>query len=157
MSLKLPPVVPLKHRVYNHPRPQVGQRRYMTICIGAIAERDKAIIMVADRALTLGVVQATNSGQGKIFHLGPQWYALVSGDITFARSVINTIRSLILEDQSICDSEVSMQSCLEKSYQECRKAAIEDSILKPQLLTSDLLTARPKSLLPLNDAHYRLA
>jgi len=110
--------------------------------------------MVADRALSLGSVQATNSGQGKIFKLCPKWYALLAGHVTFAEKFIQSVQGTVQHTPAIRDSIVSMRTCLEDSYRQCRQREIENQILFPQLMTADLLTARPASLLPLPNGHY---
>jgi 20S proteasome alpha/beta subunit len=126
----------------------------VTICIGAIAERDKAIVMVADRALTIGALQATNSGPGKIFHLGTSWYALVSGDLSFAEGIIKAARKELISNPALCDSEVEVSALLERLYKQKRDEAVEAKILRPQLLTIPLYISRPTKMHPLDKTQH---
>lgn len=99
-------------------------------------------------------MQATNSGQGKIYHLATSWYALVSGDISFANNLILLARKELAADPSLYNSTLSLKSYLETLYQKCRDEAIEQQVLKPDLLTIPLFAARPSTLLPLDKTHY---
>jgi hypothetical protein len=144
---------PVKHRRYNHGY-GIFWGRLVTICIGAIAERDSAIVMVADRALSVGSLQTTATGPGKIYRLASSWYVLVAGDVSFAEGIIVRARQQLSSDASLCGSVLQVQSCLEGLYRQQRDEAIESQILRPQLLTIPLYRSRPSTLHPLDKAHY---
>lgn len=110
--------------------------------------------MVADRALSLGSLQATSTGAGKIYNIGRSWYALISGNVSFAECIIGPVRQQLSSDPALCDGVTLVQSCIEAIYREKRDEAIESEILRPQLLTIPLFRSRPAALQPLDKAHY---
>src|SRR5277367_1962340 len=67
----------------------------MTVCISAIAAKSKAIVCIADRALTYkgwGADTETDSGITKIIDLPGNWCAMFSGDsLTFPKRVLDRI------------------------------------------------------------------
>lgn len=127
-------------------------RRFMTICIAALAERSKAIVMVADKAITYGSaapMQAETTAR-KIVPVGDSgWYTLMAGDTTFAGDVIEKGKNLIAAHAGIQDSVSGMMRCMKEAYQRCKETEIEGTILRPNLLTKTLIIARPATLLPL--------
>ncbi len=125
----------------------------MTVCVAAFAEDSKAIVLVADKAVTYGGPRPIQSDVQlkKILPIGDcGWQALVSGDPTFAVATINRAAALI-QDSGSCEA---MMGCLKTGYQESREVAIVDQILKPNLLTKELYIARPHALLPLPDSYF---
>jgi 20S proteasome alpha/beta subunit len=129
-------------------------RRFMTVCIGTIAQNGQAIVMLADKAATVSTMQADTNVR-KILPIGTSgWYALTAGDPTFAEDVIERARSKIEGNQSIAASLPSMMTCVKEAYKECRENQLVDEILTPNLLDRTLVVARPAKLLPLQTSHY---
>jgi 20S proteasome alpha/beta subunit len=130
----------------------------MTVCIGTIAWGEKAIIMVADKAVTIrgpGQSMQADTSVRKIMPIGDSgWYALWSGSPTFAVDIVSRISQSLKKDRSRADSWQSMMDCAKRAYQECREVSVVDNVLTPHLLTKELLVARPATLLPLERDHY---
>ncbi|MGO9210789.1 MAG: hypothetical protein ACLPXM_06510 [Terriglobales bacterium] len=130
----------------------------MTVCVGTIAAKSKAIVMVADKALTYragGPAMQFDTGIRKILPIGQSgWYVLVAGDPSFAGDVIEQAKSALARDPTLRASVAGMMNCMKEAYQKCRETAVVDHILSPNLLNKQLLVARPNKLLPLPDDHY---
>jgi 20S proteasome alpha/beta subunit len=123
----------------------------MTVCVGAIAEKSKAIVMVADKSVTYsgGTPMESDTSVRKIVPIGTSgWYALIAGDSTFALDVVYECEQILFSN-GVPSSGSEMMRHVKAAYQQCRETDISDRILKPRLLTKDLYTSRPSSLLPL--------
>lgn len=130
----------------------------MTVCIGTIAWREKAIIMVADKALTVrgsGLSMQAETGVKKIMPISTSgWYVMWAGTATFATDVVSRVALALKQYPSEADSWQSMMDRVKEAYQQCRELSVVENILTPHLLTKDLLVARPATLLPLEKDHY---
>lgn len=130
------------------------RRRFMTVCVAAMAEKGKAIVMVADKAATVGPMQADTRIK-KILPIGKSgWYALLAGDPTFGMDVIARAASKTDTEPSCAESFPAMMACIKEVYQQCRETHLVDTLLTPNLLTKELVVARPANLLPLEPRHY---
>jgi hypothetical protein len=124
----------------------------MTVCIGAIAEDSRAIVMVADKTVAYngGLPIESDTNVHKIVPIGSSgWYALMAGSSTFAMDVVNQCVQIMFSRSGPPASGEEMMRIVRQAYQECRESEIVDGILKPRLLTKDLYISRSSKLLPL--------
>jgi hypothetical protein len=133
----------------------------VTVCIAAIAENNKVIVVLADRMISAmrsgQTVQKAESGVRKIRELIDGWAALISGPSDFGEKVAfdtqrkyigarkpssppqptNTLMSLALAlsgPHRPLPPPV-MAECAKSAYQAARRTLVIDEILRPQLLT----------------------
>ncbi len=123
----------------------------MTVCIAAIAAKSRAIVCIADRALTFAGFAAsaqTDSGVTKIVDIpGTNWCAMFSGDdLTFPERVLGLVASEISKEKKIQCDRPRMESAVKKAFDAQWKTEVEDHILKPKLLSMESLTAEPKDV-----------
>jgi hypothetical protein len=128
----------------------------MTVCIAAIAAKSKAIICIADRALTFAGVGAnaeSDSGVTKIMDIpGTRWCAMFSGDdLSFPERVLGLVASdmATLGKHDICDRH-RMESSVRKAFEICWNLEVEEHVLKPNLLSISSFTERSVNLQPLD-------
>jgi hypothetical protein len=121
----------------------------MTVCIAAIAAKSKAIVCIADRALTFAGVSAsaqTDSGVTKIVDIpGTHWCAMFSGDdLTFPERVLGLVANdLVKGKPNQCD-RAKIEAVVKTAFETCWNREVEDEVLKPKILSIASLTADPK-------------
>jgi hypothetical protein len=136
------------------------ERRYMTVCLAAFAEKSKAIVMVSDKAVTYGgrdslTPMQYDTGVKKFVRVGESfWYALIAGDPTFALSVVKGAEDIIDLNPDLPKSVTGMMACFKASYQKRREGMVEDVVLSPRLLTKKLFVARSTELQPLDQEFF---
>ena len=124
----------------------------MTVCIASFAEKSKAIVMLSDKAVTYASGLQSDTGVTKLRRIGDSgWHVLIAGNPTFALKVINAAEGKLAEDPTPQGSLHAMMDCLGQCYQNVRDKAVDDAVLRPNLLTRELLVSRPRTLLPLHD------
>ncbi|SRR6266436_3152344 len=130
----------------------------MTVCIANVAAKSKAIVMVSDKAVAYSgnmlVPLVSDTDARKFLRIGNTfWYALLGGDPSFAFNVVKAAeRSLEKKsDKKLSDSVGGMMYCMKSAYQKCRESAVVDQVLKPRLLSKNLLVARPITMQPLGE------
>jgi hypothetical protein len=113
----------------------------MTVCIAAIAAKSKAIVMIADKAITYGLERPMQADVGikKILPVGRTgWHALVGGDPSFAQEVIDTalekITSADGKNLHFPGTARTMMHCIKDAYKDVRKQLVTDGVLAPSLL-----------------------
>jgi hypothetical protein len=121
----------------------------MTVCIAAIAADSKAIVCIADRALTFSGTTAsaeTDSGVTKIVDVpGTSWCAMFSGDdLTFPERVLGLLAADIAKDKPKQCDRMMMEKAVKKAFEARWQSEVEDHVLKPKLLSVDSFTADPK-------------
>lgn len=133
----------------------------MTVCVAALAIDSKAIVLIADKALTYGdnfsrpAMQGESGGVEKRIEIGNTgWHVLVAGTPTFAEDVIRVAEARIAQNETISDSYPSIMDCMKAAYQAVRESAIVDQILRPNLLTKEDFVSRSNALLPLQDSYF---
>jgi hypothetical protein len=124
----------------------------MTVCIAAFAAKSKAIVCIADRALTYpgyGGNSETDSGIAKIVELPGNWCALFSCDmLTFPRRILDRVKETLSAHEKITRQLV--EDVAHEAYTFCWRQELEDRILIPVLLTMDDFTKRSNELQPLD-------
>jgi hypothetical protein len=130
----------------------------MTVCIAAIAAKSKAIVCIADRALTFAGAMAstqTDSGVTKIIDIpGTNWCAMFSGeDFLFPERVLDLVAKETTRPRGSQLSRADMESAVKKAFYEQWQAEVEDCILKPKLLDRTSFTAEKKDARLLDTAY----
>lgn len=130
----------------------------MTVCVAALAEDAKAIVLVSDKALTVGAstlrpaLQGEAMGVEKMLPVGSSgWNALIAGDSTAAERVVSRACNNIDADTSVAGSHETMMDCMKRAYQAVWEESLEDSVLRPRLLSKDDIVKRSKELQYLGD------
>jgi hypothetical protein len=114
----------------------------MTVCVAAIAARSRAIVMVADKAITYGTERPmqAESGIRKILPIVKTgWHALIGGDPSFAQEVIDSAADVINKESDLgklgqVGTLHGMMRCVKDSYKKTRRQWIADRFLAPRLL-----------------------
>jgi hypothetical protein len=123
----------------------------VTVCIAAIAAESKAIVCIADRALTFAGAMASaqsDSGVTKIIDVpNTQWCAMFSGDdLTFPERVLGLVAvDLVKEKKNQCD-RAKMETVAKSAFEKCWNREVEDQILKPKILSIESFTAKEKDV-----------
>lgn len=131
----------------------------MTVCVAALAKDSRAIVMVADKALTYGdnVYRPAMTGETGIVKMLPLgdsgWNALVAGSPTFADLVVRRAANVASADPDVANSVTEMMECVKRAYQQEREQAVIDEVLQPRLLTKELFVARDAKMLPLDSTY----
>ena len=124
----------------------------MTVCVAAIAAKSKAIVMIADKAITYGTERPMQADVGirKILPIGKTgWHALVGGDPSFAREVIDAALEEIRDGrkpQNLAKPGTAraMMHCMRDAYKTVRKQIVSDLILAPRLLDESKMERLPQ-------------
>lgn len=124
----------------------------MTVCVAAIAAKSKAIVMIADKAITYGAERPMQADVGikKILPIGETgWHALIGGDPSFAQEVIDVAVGHITnehhqENAVIPNTARAMMHCMKLAYKSVRKQFVSDKILSPRLLDENKLEKLPE-------------
>lgn len=130
----------------------------MTVCIAAIAAESKAIVCIADRALTFAGAMAsaqTDSGVTKIIDIpGTNWCAMFSGeDLLFPERVLDRVASEIAKQKHGAVSRALMEAAVKTAFYEQWQTEIEDRVLRPKLLERASFTAENKDVRLLDTAY----
>jgi hypothetical protein len=141
------------------PKPNPQRKKLaMTVCIAAIAAKSRAIVCIADRALTFSSAVASaqsDSGVTKIVDIpNTHWCAMFSGDdLTFPERVLRLVAAEVAnEKRNQCD-RARMEFAVKTSFEKCWETDIEDQILKPKLLKVSSFKDDPKDARLLDTAY----
>ena len=123
----------------------------MTVCISAFAAKSKAIVCIADRALTYAGFAAsaeTDSGVTKIIDLPGDWCAMFSCDsLTFPKNVLDRMTTKLGQGPV---NRNTMEAAAKEAFEFIWWQEIEDQILKPILLKKEDFTSRSVNVQPLD-------
>ena len=130
------------HKTPFHTKPRqrkiVARRpriHFMTICATALAARSRAIVCVADKAITFGDVISWDSDVTKIVALGhPGAVAMMSGAVEGTSRVLAALSA----ESNLGAIVPEIKASCERIYRECVQELIEQKFLAPNLLTRDL-------------------
>ncbi len=131
----------------------------MTVCVASFAEKSKAIVCIADRAVTYpsyGSPVQSDSGMKKIVDVGgTKWCALFSGDTSFAQQVVARLsgKAHAADSAGVTIDFTWMSANGLLAYQDCYEETVENEVLRPNFLTRELFISRSKKLQPL-DAQF---
>jgi hypothetical protein len=120
----------------------------MTVCIAAIAARSRAIVCIADRALTFAGATAsaqTDSGVTKIVNIpNTQWCAMFSSeDLAFPEYVLRIVAREVGKRKRREIDRTVMEDVVRAAFYEQWQFEVEDRVLKPKLLTRASFTEIP--------------
>lgn len=120
----------------------------MTVCIAAISAQSKAIVCIADRALTFAGATAsaqTDSGVTKIVDIpNTHWCAMFSSDdLAFPEYVLRIVSREVGKRKRNEMDRAIMEDAVRTAFYEQWQLEVEDRVLKPKLLTRQSLTATP--------------
>jgi 20S proteasome alpha/beta subunit len=104
----------------------------MTVCIAAICDEGKSIVVAADRMMTFGApmnLQAEGAVR-KIIKLAENAALLFSGSVPDAESLAQSAR-VAAKNGSSSLKEIADQTA--RAYQDLKRKKVEDSILRPLL------------------------
>ena len=107
----------------------------MTVCIGAICENGKAIVVASDRMVTFGhpINVQTEPGIKKIIELTDTSVALISGSVADGEEIISNSKQEVLSLPKKNISDIAQ--VVRKRYSELKKFRVQDTILRPLLGT----------------------
>jgi 20S proteasome alpha/beta subunit len=110
---------------------QAGEgNRHMTVCIGALCDDGKAIVVASDRMMTYSAPMnlQVEMPVKKIVAIGQSVAILFSGGVADGEDVISKARA------KICGSNKTIHEIADAtaaSYQEIKRRKVEDTILRP--------------------------
>lgn len=124
----------------------------MTVCIAAIAAKSKAIVCIADRALTFtgwAADSVTDSGVSKIIDLPGNWCALFSCEsLTFPKRVLGRVTQAVSNMPTVTLQD--METAAKSAFSQCWWEELEEQILIPLHLKKDDWVSRSKDVQPLD-------
>lgn len=103
----------------------------MTVCIAAFAAKSKAIVLVADKALTYAGGMQSDTSVRKILPLRlGTWHALVAGNAGFATEVIQHTSKAFSQAAEQADDADTLVSYVVESYITIRQRRINSSVVR---------------------------
>jgi 20S proteasome alpha/beta subunit len=103
----------------------------MTICVGALADNAKAIVCVADKAISYGEYLTGESDSTKIIELPSGAVAMVSGD----EDVYDRFLRALIRNSNLGKSIADTINYCERAYQEARNEVVRIRYLSVNLLS----------------------
>lgn len=108
----------------------------MTVCVAALCSNSKAIVCVADKAITLGGYIQWDADASKILPIGnparkPPCIALISGEEDFSLDLVAEIEKTSTFGQSLRPSML----VAETAYKTLLDKRVETEVLTPKLIT----------------------
>lgn len=123
----------------------------MTVCVAAFAAKSEAIVLISDKAVTLGPM-VSDTPICKMSQVGDtRWFALISGQISIADAVLLRCEEGLASEPSSADSLISMMKVASGAYADIYEDELIGQVLRPKLLTKTDAFQRARRLLPLSD------
>jgi hypothetical protein len=113
----------------------------MTVCIATLAEDSRVIVLVADKASTIGAMQDDTDAK-KIL-------PLTAGNGGRCDAIVRAVSAAAASDKNLTKDVSKLAKCIEHEYRALRDEILEQHVLAPHLLTRTLWTSRSANLLPL--------
>ena len=104
----------------------------MTLCVVAMCENRRAIVMAADRMISQGFIQAELEIE-KIVAVHPDWWVMLAGTVPHAFDIIDDVRNRVRASEHY--GVVEVLSSFEHAYRQKRMSQVEADILVPRGLT----------------------
>jgi 20S proteasome alpha/beta subunit len=118
----------------------------MTVCIARLAEHSRAMVLVADKASTIGMMQDDTDAQ-KMLRVGrSSWMALTAGDGGRCDAVVREVAEATDGDKAVTSDASRFAKCIQEIYRKHRDEVTDQEVLAPNLLTRELWSARPATL-----------
>jgi 20S proteasome alpha/beta subunit len=123
----------------------------MTVCVASIAAESAAIVMIADKMVTLGNM-VSDTSICKISQIGNlPWYVALAGEIGTADEIILRVCLELEKQPDEAKSHYTMMKLVSGTYRDVYQEHLVAEVLTPKLLTADTAFNRPRHLLPLHD------
>lgn len=121
----------------------------MTVCVAAITDNGKKLILAADNMLTVSIggtmqYEKEDAEHKKIYQLNSQTWALGAGTTNFIDSIIKEAK----KDIGVNQKPVNVADKVKLSYQKFYLGMAEDSVLKKHGLNWDAFNKDQKNLDP---------
>lgn len=101
----------------------------MTVCVAALCERRRALVLVSDKMVGMGLVQ-TELKIEKVRRLCPDWWIMIAGDdVSFAFDVTDYAKAALAGKSNLEASYVITE--VEKAYRKRREEDAEAVYLSP--------------------------
>jgi hypothetical protein len=118
----------------------------MTICIATLCDNRKSLVLVADKMLGTGFVQAELNIQKRL-RLRRDWWAMLAGnDISPAFDVVDHARQALSALEQVTVDDVARE--ITDSYQKKRLADAEALYLRPRGWTTQKFAAEGRNAFP---------
>jgi 20S proteasome alpha/beta subunit len=118
----------------------------MTVCIAALCDNRKAIILAADKMVGSHAIES-EAEIHKVLHLHKDWRVMLAGnDISPAFEIIDSAKKRLSKGKTFTVQEV--ENALVESYREQRLAGAGSQYLAPRGLTLEMLNSAASSILP---------
>ena len=103
----------------------------MTVCIGAICDCGKSIVVAADRMMTYGppINLQVEAAVRKIIPLSDNAVLLFSGSVPDGEAVANGTKAMMQGGGNVGLKQVTEYAA--RTYQDLKKKRVEDTILRP--------------------------
>jgi 20S proteasome alpha/beta subunit len=123
----------------------------LTVCVAAFAAKSQAIVMISDKAITLGDM-VSDTSICKVSRIGDfPWYAMIAGDIGTADEILTRVTLALEKKREIADADYSMMGTVSRIYADVYQEHLIAEVLTPKLLTKEAAFYREKPLLRLNE------
>lgn len=149
--LNLSPLHPAKRIIEREPRrrPQPADWGFgMTICIGALCEREECVVAVSDELITLDDV----AGEGlalKNFHLLPNWSALFAADdVGHIPFILSRAQEILKGPAGYAGRAEDLANAVSLAYEEQLDREINAQLLTPLGLTRKELLGNRATHIP---------
>lgn len=131
----------------------------MTVCVAAIADGGKKLVLAADNMLTMGIggsiqYQSENVDHKKVVKLNDNVYALFAGALHVMSPLVNFAKDNIKNNTP----PLKVAEKIREELQRFALQKIEEEILKPAGLSWDIYRNKQKDLNPeiVQDMHRRI-
>src|SRR4051794_2449906 len=109
----------------------------MTVCIAALADDSRALVMATDQMQSFNVgltmpVQFETSDVPKMHRLTDHAVVLAAGTTNFAYDIVQAARSRIAQEENQTDSIEEIAEILRQEYQEYRRTYLVRWLLEPR-------------------------
>lgn len=120
------------------PKSNLLPRRYMTVCVAAICDNGKTIILVADRMIGVGYIESEPE-INKLRELCKDWWVLFAGDdispvfdvIDFSKEAIREKKKKAKLSDDVSPPVNMVMEAVTESYEKKRLGQAESLYLKP--------------------------
>jgi len=116
------------HEVSDYPLSPQVYNQSMTVCIAAIADEGKSLIIAADQMATMPHLVAENEGNHKIFELSNNIYLLAAGSGFNAHKVYNNAKGSSVRASTVGDWVLKIQT----AYKQIKLYTAENMFLAPR-------------------------
>jgi hypothetical protein len=120
-------------RPYPKPRLRLPERKYVTVCIAALAANSQAVVCVADKALSYGSYIQWDSDSSKMLRINPSGSLIMFSGSDPSLSEI--LSRLIADADKFTQNKISTKSLIETHSKETIDFLIDRHFLVPRQLT----------------------